>query len=227
MSKALEPTVSTRSKATTLEYSRPDGQSLPALDPSPNYFLAHHRARWVVMAGRVIPSLSRFPLQPGVNGVEVGREGRVQTSKLRTSLTDRGFVLIPQEKGPGGNYVDVVDTLPPNWSQTAKAHISAWETPYGGSSSTEVDEAAYAEWCEGLVKSGLIAPIEPFVARKMLDAATSALRDSEQRRAANKLSDHSRIDSLKGEIEVLKVAAQKRGAPVAKAKGSSAPEPEL
>jgi hypothetical protein len=208
-----EPTPATDGgpkRVTPAFFSRDDGTGLPTIDASKPYILAHHPNRWMVMDGRLVPSPSAFRLVDGCNRVRVAPDGRVHFADAQAKLQDAGFRLIPYEHGPGGeSYLQEVDTRPDGRSAVVKATISVWETAHAGDSNTELDEKAYADWLEELVKTNRIAACQPHVARRMLASAQASLADAEEKKAAGKLTDHGRIDALKLEIQVLSKAAGK------------------
>lgn len=203
-------------------FSRQDGSSLPHIEDSSPYILAHNPKRYMVMSGRLVPSPSRVPLVDAADRVRVAPDGRIHFADKAAKLQDSGFCLIPYELGPGGeSYIQEIDTRPNGGKNTARAVISVWERAYPGETKTVTDEDGYALWLDELVQKGHLPACPPHVAQRMLDTASGALRDAEEKRAAGKLSDLTRIDALKNEIAVLEKAAGK-GAPATGARTAPA-----
>jgi hypothetical protein len=216
-------------KVTPAFFSRDTGATLPYLDRSAPYILAHHPKRYMVMDGRLVPSPSQIALVDGVNRVRVAADGRIYFSDTQAKLQDRGFKLIPFEKGPGGeSYLQEIDTRPDGREVVTKATISVWQTAFAGSDRAESDEAGYATWLEELVAEGFLPKCPVHVANAMLQTARSQLQEAEQQRAQGKLSDATRIDALTVDVAVLEKAAGKpqaakatRGAPRLEAEGKA------
>jgi hypothetical protein len=206
-------------------FAKDDGTGLPFLEASPKFIFAHHPKRWVVMAGKLVPSLSKIPLVDGSNQVSVAPNGAIKFNLTRSKFHDAGFKIIGHELAPDGEtYLQDVDTRPGGGSNAGVAFISVWEEAHAGSSETVCDEEAYVEWLEGLVTGGHIAPCQPHVAAQMLERSKTALRDAEYKLLSGKLSDLGRVDALKLEVEVLAAVAGK-GAK-ASARKSTAPKME-
>jgi hypothetical protein len=214
-------TDTTTKKITPAFFSRDTGATLPYLDKRPPYILAHHPKRYMVMDGRLVPSPSQIALVDGVNRVRVAADGRIYFADTQAKLQDRGFKLIPFEKGPSGeSYLQEIETRPDGREAVTKTTVSVWETAYPGSDRTEPNEAAYATWLEGLVADGFLPKCPPHIANNMLQTARTQLAEVEQQRAQGKLSDLTRLEALTLEVAVLEKAAGKavpakatRGAP--------------
>jgi len=206
-------------------FSRDIGGGLPHLDRSPPYILAHHPNRYMVMAGKLVPSPSRIPLVDGVNRVRIASDGRIRFADAQSRLQDAHFKLIPYEMGPDGeSYIQEVDSRPDGREAIAKTTISVWETAYAGDSSTEVDTAGYAEWLESLVTRGHLPACPTHQVARMLTTARAALKDAEQKQGQNKLSDLTRIEALRAEVAVLEKAGGARVKVTAKRSAPSVSE---
>jgi len=129
----------------------------PTSEPVPAFRYAHAASRWRVVLGRVVPDLSRIPLSPGCQHVQNRRDGKIDTSRQRSTLQDRDFTLIDYKAGPGGkSYVVSFDTK--HKDQITTSYCSIFETPIIGSPKLRLDSKALVTWLESLVTSGLIAP---------------------------------------------------------------------
>lgn len=195
-------------------FSTDTGEGVPTIDPSPAFIFAHHRKRWYVLAGRLVPELTKIPLVAGSNRVSLAQDGRVRFADTQAMLQDRHFRVIPYSAAPNGrSYLQQVDTLV--GSQIRPAVITVWETAHAGENRTAWDMDAYAKWLESLVSRGMIAPCTPHRIAEMLEAARTALAKAEHRMAAGKSTSSERVEALKAELAVLEKAAQAtRGAKV-------------
>ena len=156
--------------------------SHPYLAASAMFLLVFHTQRWVVLGGKLVPSLAKVPLIAGCNGVEIeppredGSGGRIVFAECLRRLTAQGRTVIPYEWAPDGDsYVQVLDTRPEGKQATAVAHITVWETATVGSSVTISDDEAYAEWLDGLVSAGKLPACGHDVAARMLDQVLGRL----------------------------------------------------
>ena len=203
-------------------FSRDDGSGMPSLEESDPFIYAHHAKRWVVMAGKLVPELSKIPLKDGSNRVAYAADGSVRFADTQAMLQDRRFRIIPPEMGTlatadgSKTYMQVVDTIPEGKKEVKSAHISAWETAHAGSSTTEVDEEGMAEWLQSLVDAGAIAPCPPHRARELLESTKSLLGKAELKLSVGKTSDGGRVAQLKAQIAVLEKVAAKGHAVKAK-----------
>lgn len=207
--------------------SRETGANHPFVEVSPPYQLAFHPDRWVVMAGRLIPSLSRVAFIAGVNHVEQSKDGSFRTARTRGELEDRGYRLIPYEWAPDGeSYLYSFDTRPNGSREPRETWATVWETATSGARETSPDEDGYAEWCVSLVDSGRLPVCALDVARRMLERARGRLEKTLA--DAAKTNGHGgnriRANAIQREVEVLteyvdaqteaKAATRKRRAPV-------------
>jgi hypothetical protein len=174
---------------------------LPKLPPSPPFYLAWHPTRWVVLEGRVVPSLRRVNLQPGVNHVTRNREGRYRVGALRSHLEERGWSLVPYSVGPRGSYMQRVRTgLGPEGSH---AHLTTWESAYPGSDQVGSDSAGYAQWCADLVDSGTVPTCPPYIADRLRDRHQSTLAAYEEKIARGSVAYKQAADRLRADIGAL------------------------
>jgi len=195
-------------------FSTDNGVGLPMVDPSPPFVYFHHRRRFVVLLGKVVPELAKIPLVSGCNRVVKATDGRIRFADTQAKFQERHWKMIPPDLAPNGRtYLQEVDTLQRN-GNTAKAVISCWETAHAGEAHTAWDMEAYVAWLESLVTKGHIAAITPHRAGEMLSAAKSALSKAEHRLSAGKCASPERVEALRLEVAALEKAAKSRGAPV-------------
>jgi hypothetical protein len=179
---------------------------LPRLPPSPPFFFAWHPARWVVLDGKVVPSLRKVRLQPGVNHVtrrkgRDGKPGAYRVGRLRAHLEERGWTLIPYDRGPAGSYIHRVRTgLGPEGSY---AHLSVWESAYPGTDAVGADAAGYATWCASLVEDGTVPPCPPYVADRLRDRHGATLAAYEEKISRGGVSYRPHADRLREDIGAL------------------------
>lgn len=195
-------------------FSTDTGEGVPVIDPSPRFIFAHHRKRWYVLAGRLVPELTKIPLVAGSNRVALAPDGRVRFADTQAMLQDRHFKMIPYSAAPNGRtYLQEVDTLVGN--QIRPAVITVWETAHAGEGRTSLDEDAFAKWLESLVTRGIIAPCTPHRIGEMVEATRQALAKAELRLSSGKASSNTRVEALRAELAVLEKAAKAtRGAKV-------------
>jgi hypothetical protein len=185
------------------------GQSHPHIEETPPYVLVFHPRRWMVLAGKLVPSLSRQPLADGVNQISIDRKGAVRLASYRARLETEGRSIIPYNWAPDGeSYLDSVDTRPGGRADVKEAWISVWEEAPVGASQTVSDETGYAEWLEGLVKSGKLTPCPIDVIERMLEEARLRQGRAAIVAAKNQGAGRSaeREAQLKAEVEVLEAA---------------------
>ena len=165
----------------TADFATTDkGTILPFLDVRPEFVLLYNQRRWMVMHGKLVPSLHVMPLEAGVNGILRDRKGRVRFAKARARLEEAGRILIPYEWGPDGeSYMQVIETRPNGGSNVAKTYISIWETGAPGDNEVYTDDEAYAAWAASLVTSGKVPPCPPQLARRMLEKTQQKLAREE------------------------------------------------
>lgn len=198
-------------------FSTDSGVGLPVIDPAPAFVYAHHRRRWTVRDGKIVPELAKIPLVSGCNRVLRAADGRIRFADTAAKFQERHWKIIPLELAPNGrSYLRQVDTL--QGSKVVKATISCWETAHAGEAHTELDEPALVAWLESLVAKGHIAPITKHRAAEMLAAARSQLARAEHRVSTGKAASSERVEALRKEVAALEQAAKGiRGAPVASA----------
>lgn len=202
------------------------GSTLPTMLPSPKWVYTTHPERWIILDGRLVPSLSRFALVPGVNTVTDGANGTIGIADARSKLEKENRRIVPQEWGPldAGNgrktYVQAVQT-----QSGAPTYISAWESWSPGSPTTWSDLPEYAAWLESLVTSGKLPPCPEKVLHEMLSTAVARLARAETIAAGltkgNALAARERVEVLTKEVEVLRAHLAKSTSASPKKKGSA------
>lgn len=178
----------------------------PTCDPAPAFRYAHSAKRWRVLSGRVVPDLCRLPISAGAQHVVDRGNGKVDTSRQRSTLEDRGFTLIPYSEGPGGSYVRSFETKPEDAPAPVTTFCSAWEQASIGSPELEVDEQGLANWLEGLVKKGMISPPTLPVLRKRHTSVLRRLQEAEGKMVHGRGSLASLVAELKQELGAWETA---------------------
>jgi len=209
MAKSLD--TSSSSSAFTPEFATKDlGLGHPWIDASPPYILIYSPQRWMVMDGRLVPSLSKLPLVAGVNRVEVDKDQRIRFAATRARLEEEGRIPVPYEWGPNGeSYLKTVETRPNGSSQIQTAYVSVWETCHAGDRQPATTEAGYADWLEDLVKSGKLPACPPHLARRLLEKANEHLEEAEAMSAKHGGRATVRAKALKEKVDALAKAAGK------------------
>lgn len=208
--------------------STASGVTLPFIDASPRFVLGYHPERWMVLDGRLVPSLAKTPLVAGVNHVEIDRNGRIQFARRRAQMEEGGWTVIPFEWAPDGvSYLQVVDTRPDGTKTVAEAWLSVWESVDAGAKATTPDDAAYADWLRSLVDEKKLPECRINVALRMRDAVMEKLEKA--RGEAAKLDGHGkigiRVKALEEEYRVLEEFVSKTKP--ARVTPRKAPAPQL
>jgi hypothetical protein len=132
----------------------------PNLGFTPPAFLKVHPDAWTVAGGRLLPSVRKMPLVPGVNNVRFAADGVYDVRQAKYDAADRGWTVLPLDlDGPGTSYM--VEPWPGVW-------LTRWETAHPGATETVTDQTAYLDWCQSLVDRGIVDPPQPHVVRKLL-----------------------------------------------------------
>ena len=205
--------------------SKDNGNAYPHIPVTPAFLLVYSPKRWMIMDGRLVPSLSKLPLEPGVNRVDKTKDGRIRIANLRARLEEEDRKPIPYEWAPDGEtYIRAVQTRA--GSELATAYVSCFESVHAGDAATYPDETAYADWLERLVKDGKLPACPPHRAQKLLEQARGELRAAE--------ADHAKAPSgtraLRVEDLTAKVAALEKavgGGPKTRRVATKAAKPVL
>lgn len=196
-------------------FTQDRGEQLPAIEASPMFVFTHHRKRWTILDGRVVPDLSKFPLTSGVNRVFVDpKTGRIKMEDAEAALKTRGHQIIPFSAAPNGRtYLQQVTTM--LHGKPATAVISVWDTAHAGESSTSFDVKGYADWLESLVKRGIIAPITPHRAAEELKRVREGISRIVNRAMTGKASNAERLEVFERHAEIWeRLCTGQRGTPV-------------
>lgn len=189
----------------------------PTASPQPAFRYGHLPSRWRVLAGKVVPSLSKIPMTAGSQHVQTAPNGKITTNRQRTTLMDRGFTLIDYSDAPDGvSYVDAFETREPE-KAVQVSYCSCFESASIGSDTLEVDEDALAEWLSDLVAKGIIAKPAPSVLRKKALSVRKRLAKAEGEVAHGQGAKALYVGELKAELAAWESALQ--AAP--RVKGSS------
>lgn len=189
------------------------GPPLPRIPASHPFLLAWNPSNWHVMGGKLIPRLRKVRLQPGVNRVEKSKDGRWKTGALRTHLEERGWSILPYDRGPDGSYMVQVDCEPVR-GMRATAYLETWASAYPGSDQIGSDPTAYAEWCAALVEDGTIPACPPYIADRLADQYQTTLSRYQEEigRGNSTLAAHAK--ALEANIAVLTAYLEADRAPV-------------
>jgi hypothetical protein len=162
------------------------------LPPMPNhpanspFRFRFHPKRWGVMAGKLVPMLNQWTIEPGLGGVE--RDGAWR--RAAAEMQEKGWKLIPLDvDGPGTSYVK---TYPVSGGTL---HLPQWALVWAGSDQVGCDEEAYTEWLQSLVERGVVPGPAPYV--------LTALIEKQEARLAGMLDQLHANPSLKPQIEVM------------------------
>lgn len=180
----------------------------PTGEPKPAFRYGHLPSRWRVLAGKVVPALSKIPLTAGSQHVQKEQSGKLYTNRQRTTLEDRGFTLIPFDAAPNGmSYMDKFETRPPEQSVQV-SYCSCFELTSIGSDTLEVDEEALADWLDSLVAKGIIAKPAPSVLRKKALSVRKRLAKAEGEVAHGQGAKALYVEELKAELAAWEGALQ-------------------
>ena len=186
----------------------------PSHSPNAPFLLAYHPSRLTVIDGRVMPVLANVRLQAGVNECEWmpdGRGGmRPRTARVIANWTERGYTVIPLDKGPGGKSYMKRTAVRGGWH-----HCTVWATLYAGTDRMTSDSAGYVDWIEALLDDGTLAPMSEYAVIGLGEKAKAELADALDRArtvpsaaglADRKQADLDAIEAMLGEPETLTAA---------------------
>ena len=168
MAKAIKKTVAP--SFATIDH----GHDKPRIPYRPMFMLVFVPSRWMIAAGKLVPQLASYPLEPGVNLIEGSKADGIRASRLSALLAEEGRIRIPFEWAPDGiSYVQEIETRIKG--QDLMTFASVWEEVYPGDSQTHPDTPAYVAWLEGLVSTGKLPACPPFQVRRMMEQEQSRL----------------------------------------------------
>lgn len=204
MAKRTEPAAA-RSRTPVMATSE-RGATHPKIDVMPPYYLVFSPERWAVVAGKLVPALSKAPLVDGVNGVSVARNGGVRFANAQSRLEQEGRFKIPWDWAPDGeSYLQVLDTKPNGVGDPQETWISVFESASLGSASIASNTKSYVAWLGELMAAGKIPACPLHVAEDKLSVSIKALEEA--RAKAAKLGGHGRasirVEALEREVAAL------------------------
>lgn len=227
MAKRTDATATEAKPRTPKMATSEKGATHPRIEVSPPYYLVFHPERWTVLAGRLVPALSKAKLVDGVDQVTVRKDGRISFARARARIEEQGKTVVPWEWAPdGASYIQALDTRPEAGQDPVETWISVWETARVGSALIGVDLDGYSGWLSELVSTGKLPACPETVAQKLLDGAVERLEKA--RAQAAKLGGHGspllRVKALEAEVKAIEThlagaapgakAVAKRKAPV-------------
>lgn len=185
------------------------------VDACPQFQLAFHPKRWMVMGGRVLPSFYKMPLISGLDGVDariINGATKLVTALARQSREERGWTLIPFDAVPPGHGTSYL------YSPKGRRDVTLliYEVCYPDSAQIDVDVDRYIEFCDHLLATNVITPCPAYTLRAMLESESAA---------AARLAIQADKDSafapdakrLAGNVEVIKAALVARESELRKA----------
>lgn len=186
--------------------TRTEAAPMPAVPVWPEFIYAWHINCWLIMDGRLVPSLRAIPLTAGVSNVRRLRDGRIDIGDMRSHLEKRGWRLIPHNMGPGGrSYMRRTETDPSGQGRNRKyTYHPVWAQAHAGSDRMSVDEAGYAAWCESLVDANIIPPCPLIVARGLEEKAFSRLARLQAAVANGAKTKQTQVDAAARELDVIR-----------------------
>lgn len=191
------------------------GQALPKVAPTTAYYLTWHPQEWHVMRGRVVPRLSKLPFTVGANGVDMTRDGKIVPQLAVQMAHEKGRTVLPWK-------VDGPDKPAYLYQAAHGGWVSRWERLFPGSKKTAVDEDGYSAWCESLVTRGVIPPAEDYIYDDLIDNLWSQLHNYRKDSQGS-----PRIERIRADIEVVKVAQTRLRAELEPLEPTSDDVPEL
>lgn len=187
--------------------------ALPTCEPNGLWLYSHHRSRWVVLDGMLVPDLMQIPLAGGIGGVASSatrdQAGNIRTvydlTMLRANREVRGHVVI-ERGGPAGEYIRGHQV------RGGYVYLDQHATPIPGLPQLRWDRAGYAKWARSLVDRGVVAPPDPVVLDSLIAAQTRehaaatdrALARPSEKVTADKIARN--LDVLRAERAKLEVA---------------------
>jgi hypothetical protein len=156
---APEPVATPLGRIVTVDDVKPKVRP-PNLGFTPPFFLRCHSESWHVMNGKLLPSVRKMLLMPGVDNVTIRKDGAFDVRTAKYNAADKGWTVLPLDiDGEGTSYA--VEPWPGVW-------VTRWETVHPGATESVHDTAAYIAWCESLVTRGIVELPQPHVVRKLL-----------------------------------------------------------
>lgn len=170
------------------------------LPPMPNhpanspFRFRFHPKRWGVMAGKLVPMLHKWTIEPGLGGVE--RDGAWR--RAAAQMQEKGWILIPLDvDGPGTSYVKTYPVA------GGTLHLPRWAMVWAGSDQVGCRDEDYAAWLQSLVERGVVPGPAPYVLTALIEKQEARLSGMLDQVHANP-SLKPQIDNMQATIEVLR-----------------------
>lgn len=203
---------STRQNATSPDAPKAEGFT-PKLDgvgdsppPEPigaamQSLLRWHPERWHVMHGRLIPQMSGFPLQAGVNNVRRRRDGTWIVREATAVMAEKGWHILPSNvDGPGTSYF------------ADERGTYRWQRRFPGSTAVQTNEREYADWVHSLIDRGVIEPIRGYVAERLAEQLRQEIGQLADQVAKGMPSAAPLLERLRSDLAVIEAAIAKAAA---------------
>jgi hypothetical protein len=174
---------------------REDPPKVEAVSP---FLLFHQPNAYTVIAGKVVPRLSKFKLTPGVNGVGFDeRTKSLQTGDAIDELRRNGATVLPWDvDGPGTSYL-LKHMVHPN------LHHTRFEKFQAGSSAIRSDEAGYAAWLCDLMERDVLPKPRPDHLETLF-----ADKNRELEEVAAEGKQKHRAEQLKAQVDAITAAME-------------------
>lgn len=173
------------------------GPPPPQVVPEPCFHFLFSPQRWTVIAGQVVPQLSKLEHKAGWGGVDMigppGRE-RPNIGIAAARAANRGEIILQHNvDGAGRSYVKRV--------KSTGGWISRWETLFSGSAARLVDDKGYATWLRELIDRGVLPPPAPHVLAAMLEEVAKRI---EVWVKASPTGYAQKIEAAKADLEAVR-----------------------
>lgn len=154
------------------------------IEARPVFQLVHDPKRWTVMDGHVIPLFDKMVFVTGVNGVDANRRtGGPQVGAARSEREVRGQIMVPFDAIPkahqGQAKYHQIPGAPPSYLWQPKGRpdctLLIYEQAHPGDPTPTTDRKGYIEFCENLVRTGVIPAVPLYTLRRMLTTHNAQL----------------------------------------------------
>lgn len=185
--------------------------------------------RWQVMKGRIVPILRKIVLNRGggignVDSVGEGMNRRADPSLALARAAQRGETVLlhgPMVKLPDGRMVGYLQKV-----KATGSWISRWETVYGGTTATTIDEEGFSAWLASKVEDGTIPPAPIYVLHQLRDNLENQL-NSYRDKSGIKAAYGTRISRMEKDLKVVEKAIHAHGQAGGVAAEVEEAEPEI
>lgn len=198
------PPTSDRAWATVDELAPTERRAPDPSLASPMWVYIHHPRAWECKGDRLLPDLSKMPIEDGINGTAWNERARKHDLRpLRANLARAGKYIIPQDVDAAAGIDSYVTRPWPGY------YVDRWTTLYEGSAQVTRDDDGYDDWRASLVDRGIIRPPDYGTLRQMEARRTRVLPRLQAAAAsiARVRPDLERqIAQLEHELEVIRAA---------------------